>query len=439
VRRKTIFLAIFACTAAMAASAQATGDQLAAAIDMLWLVLAGSLVFFMQAGFALVETGLTRAKSATNIIMKNLMDFCIGSIVFWMIGWGFMYGADRFGGWLGFSEFFKGPAQDPVFYRNWFFQVVFAATSATIVSGAMAERTRFKSYLIYTAFISAFIYPIAGHWSWGGGWLSALGFHDFAGSTVVHSVGGWAALVGAAILGPRTGKYVRVNGQVSVKAFPGHNIPLAALGVFILWFGWYGFNPGSTLSGLSADISKVAVTTTLAASAGALGALVLSWILFRKPDVSMTMNGTLAGLVAITAPCAVVSPGDAIIIGLIAGILVVLAVEVIDKNLKIDDPVGAVSVHMVNGVFGTLAVGLWGNVEGIAVGLFHGGGFRQLGVQALGVLAVAAWTAGTSFMLFHLIKRTVGLRVSEKDELIGLDLSEHKAEAYSGFQFFSNM
>jgi Amt family ammonium transporter len=429
----------FAFAATVIAAAQVSEGELANAIDMLWLMITGSLVFFMQAGFALVETGLTRAKNATNIIMKNLMDFCIGSIVFWLIGWGFMYGTDKLGGFIGFSDFLKGPASDPKFYRDWFFQVVFAATSATIVSGAMAERTKFKSYLIYTAFISALIYPIAGHWSWGGGWLSKLGFHDFAGSLVVHSVGGCAALIGAAVLGPRTGKYVRANNHVSVKAFPGHNIPLAALGVFILWFGWYGFNPGSTLSGLSADISKVAVTTTLAASAGALSALVFSWILFKKPDASMTMNGSLAGLVAITAPCAVVSPSDSLIIGLIAGILVVLSVEFIDKTLKVDDPVGAVSVHMVNGIFGTLAVGLWGNVEGVSIGLFYGGGLRQLAVQTLGAVSVISWTAILSFVLFFLIKVTVGLRVSEKDELIGLDLSEHKAEAYSGFQFFSNM
>jgi len=350
-----------------------------------------------------------------------------------------MYGADTLGGFLGFSDFFKGPMNDPLFYRDWFFQVVFAATAATIVSGAMAERTQFKSYLIYTAFISAFIYPVSGHWIWGGGWLAGLGFHDFAGSTVVHSVGGWAALMGAAVLGPRTGKYVSANGVTSVKAFPGHNIPLAALGVFILWFGWYGFNPGSTLSGVSADISRVAVTTTLAASAGAVAALLLSWVLFRKPDASMTMNGTLAGLVAITAPCAVVSPGDAIVIGLISGILVVFAVEFIDKHLKVDDPVGAVSVHMVNGVFGTLAVGIWGNVEGVAVGFLYGGGLHQLKIQALGAAAVGLWAGGISLLLFLAIKATVGLRVSARDELMGLDLSEHKSEAYSGFQFFSNM
>ncbi|MDR2759291.1 MAG: ammonium transporter [Spirochaetaceae bacterium] len=410
------------------------------AMDMVWLFLGASLVFIMQAGFAMVETGLTRAKNATNIVMKNLMDFCFGAIVYWAIGWGFMYGTDALGGLIGASDFFKGPMGDPSYYRDWFFQVVFAATSATIVSGAMAERTQFKSYLIYTCFISAIIYPISGHWIWGGGWLANLGFHDFAGSTVVHSVGGWAALMGALVLGPRQGKYVKgADGLISVKAFPGHNIPLAMLGVFLLWFGWYGFNGASTLSGTSPDIARVCVTTTLAASAGAIGSLIFSWLWFKKPDASMTMNGALAGLVAITAPCGVVSPGASIVIGLIGGVLVVLSVEFIDKVLKIDDPVGASSVHLTCGIWGTLAVGIWGNVEGTAVGVLHGGGFGQLGVQALGIISVGAWAALTSLLLFLVIKAITGLRVSPKEELVGLDISEHKAEAYTGFQIFSNM
>lgn len=445
-RKKIVALLLIGLFVGLAAFAQDAATQeevvpasVVSAIDMIWLVVTGSLVFFMQAGFAFVETGLTRAKNATNILMKNLMDFCFGSIVFWMIGWGFMYGADQFGGLVGFGDFFKGTMDDPKFYRDWFFQVVFAATSATIVSGAMAERTQFKSYLIYTCFISAVIYPVSGHWIWGGGWLSKLGFHDFAGSTVVHSVGGWAALMGAIVLGPRIGKYVKVDGKTSVKAFPGHNIGWAFLGVFILWFGWYGFNPGSTLSGMSADIGRVAVTTTLGGAAGAVGALIFSWFWFKKPDASMTLNGVLAGLVAITAPCGVVSPGASVAIGLIAGVLVVLAVEFIDKVLKIDDPVGAVSVHAVNGVFGTLAVGIWGNVEGVAVGVLHGGGFHQLGVQALGVVTVAVWACLVSLILFLAIKAVFGLRVSAKEEMVGLDLSEHKAEAYAGFQIFSNM
>jgi Amt family ammonium transporter len=409
-------------------------------LDMVWLFLGASLVFIMQAGFALVETGLTRAKNSTNIVMKNLMDFCLGAVVYWAIGWGLMYGKNALGGLIGTSDFFKNVMDDPVYYRDWFFQVVFAATAATIVSGAMAERTQFKSYLIYTCFISAFIYPVSGHWIWGGGWLAELGFHDFAGSTVVHSVGGWAALMGAAVLGPRIGKYVKgADGKAAIKAFPGHNIPLAMLGVFLLWFGWYGFNGASTLSGSSPDIARVCVTTTLAAATGTIGALFTSWIWFKKPDASMSMNGALAGLVAITAPCGVVSPAAAIAIGLIGGILVVLSVEFIDKVLKIDDPVGASSVHLTCGIWGTLAVGIWGNVEGTAAGLLHGGGFSQLGVQALGIVSVGAWAALTSLILFFIIKAITGLRVNPKEELIGLDLSEHKAEAYTGFQIFSNM
>jgi Amt family ammonium transporter len=421
-------------------------------MNVIWLFLGAILVFIMQAGFACVETGLTRAKNATNITMKNLMDTCFGMIVYWAIGWGFMYGKDT-GGFIGLSEFFHSPmgvdAESGGFYSTWFFQVVFAATSATIVSGAMAERTQFKSYLIYTCFISAFIYPISGHWIWGGGWLAELGFHDFAGSTAVHSVGGWAALMGAAVLGPRIGKYTKAaDGKLLIKAFPGHNIPYACLGVFLLWFGWYGFNGAST--GLATigeggiwsgyNIARVCVTTSLAACGGGIGALLVSWTWFKKPDVSMTMNGVLAGLVAITAPCAVVSPGAAIVIGVIGGVLVVFAVEFIDKVLKIDDPVGATSVHLVNGIFGTLAVGIWANAPGDGVvGLLHGGGFHLLGVQAIGVVTVAVWAGVLSLLLFLGIKAVFGLRVGPREELVGLDLSEHKSEAYTGFQIFSNM
>jgi Amt family ammonium transporter len=449
VLKKFIILIVLVLIVGVSAFAQAeyTTDD---ALDMIWLFLGASLVFIMQAGFAMVETGLTRAKSATNIVMKNLMDFCFGAVVYWAIGWGFMYGnigvdaageviAGKFIGLSG-ADFFKGVMDDWAYFRDWFFQVVFAATAATIVSGAMAERTKFKSYLIYTCFISAVIYPISGHWIWGGGWLADLGFHDFAGSTVVHSVGGWAALMGALVLGPRQGKYVKgSNNVISIKAIPGHNIPLAMLGVFLLWFGWYGFNGASTLDGSSPDIARVCVTTTLAASAGAIGAMGFSWLWFKKPDASMTMNGALAGLVAITAPCGVVSPAASIIIGFIGGILVVLSVEFIDKVLKIDDPVGAASVHLTCGIWGTLAVGLWGQVEGTAVGLFNGGGTAQLGVQALGILAVGAWAAITSLVLFLVIKALTGLRVSPKEELMGLDITEHKSEAYAGFQIFSNM
>ncbi len=406
------------------------------ALDMIWLLLAAALVFFMQAGFAMVEIGLTRAKNAGNIIMKNLMDFSVGAVVFWAVGWAFMYGSSV-GGFIGNSQYFIAGA-DNILFRDWMFQVVFAATAATIVSGAMAERTRFVAYLLYSIVISGIIYPVSGHWIWGGGWLSELGFHDFAGSTVVHSVGGWAALVGAITLGPRIGKFVTQNGRTTSKAICGHNLPLASLGVFILWFGWYGFNAGSTLSGTDATMATVAVTTTLAASAGSIGAMILSWIKFKKPDVSMTLNGALAGLVGITAPTAVVTPSGALIIGVIAGLLVVISVQFIDSRLHIDDPVGAVSVHGVCGVWGTLAVGLFGNTEQVQ-GLFYGGGFHQLGIQLIGVIAVGAWVLLTSTLLFGIIRKTVGLRVEKQQELAGLDLSEHSSESYSGFQIFTTM
>jgi Amt family ammonium transporter len=448
-----IFALLLVCLGGTSLFAQEAIEELGFSLDMIWLFLGAILVFIMQIGFACLETGLTRAKNATNITMKNVMDVCFGAIMYWALGWGFMYGKDALGGLIGTDQFFFAPMELDIesgnFYKSWFFQVVFAATAATIVSGAMAERTQFKAYLIYTCFISAFIYPISGHWIWSSdGWLGGLGFHDFAGSTVVHSVGGWAALMGAIVVGARTGKYVKgPDGKVSVKAFPGHNIPYAALGVLLLFFGWFGFNGASTgiatigeggiWSGLA--IGRVAVTTCLAAAAGAVGALAFSWIWFKKPDASMTLNGVLAGLVGITAPCAVVSPGAAIIIGLVAGVLVVLSVEFIDKGLKVDDPVGAVSVHLTCGIWGTVAVGIWGNVDGVAVGLLHGGGFAQLGVQLLGIVSVGAWVVITSLVLFLIIKAITGLRVGHKEEAMGLDLSEHKAEAYSGFQIFSNM
>lgn len=410
------------------------------AFDMIWLIVAAALVFFMQAGFAMVELGLTRAKNAGNIIMKNLMDFSVGAIAYWAVGWALMYGAS-IGGFVGGSDFFLAGA-DSVLYRDWMFQVVFAATAATIVSGAMAERTQFAGYLLYSVVISALIYPISGHWIWSGsGWLGDMGFHDFAGSTVVHSVGAWAAFAGAVVIGPRRGKYTKVGGKVSVKAIPGHNIPLAALGVFILWFGWYGFNAGSTLSGTDLSIAHVAVTTTLAASAGAIGAMFTSWKWFGKPDPSMALNGALAGLVSITAGTWVIGPGMSIVTGFLGGILVILSVEFIDKVLHVDDPVGAVSVHGVCGAWGTLAVGLFANGvndPGI-VGLFFGGGVSQLVVQLIGVVAVMAWTMGTAFVLFTVLKAIKKLRVSETEELMGLDISEHGMESYSGFQIFSNM
>ncbi len=432
--RKMLIFTILALLLSVSVHADEITDTLelySAAFDAIWLLLCGGLVFFMQAGFAMVETGLTRAKNAGNIIMKNLMDFSAGAILYWAIGWGLMYGKSA-GGIIGTSDFFLASGDT----MNWFFQVVFAATAATIVSGAMAERTKFSSYLIYSVVISGIIYPISGHWIWNGGWLSAMGFHDFAGSTVVHSVGAWAALMGAIIIGPRMGKYVKVNGKTSVKAIMGHNMPLAALGVFILWFGWYGFNAGSTLSGTDVSMTAVAVTTTLAAAAGSIAAMFTTWIAFGKPDVSMSLNGALAGLVGITAPCWVVSPGASIIIGLAAGILVVASVEFIDKVLHIDDPVGAISVHGVCGVWGTLAVGIFGDIEMIGSGLTRAG---QIGVQALGAASVFIWVTVTAGLLFFIISKTVGLRVSADEELRGLDIEEHGTESYAGFQIFQNI
>ncbi|MCK5451584.1 MAG: ammonium transporter [Candidatus Omnitrophica bacterium] len=424
-------------TVSWAEGATAASNEVA--INTVWTLLAAFLVFFMQAGFAMVETGFTRAKNACNIMMKNLMDFSVGSIAFWIIGFGIMFGKSAFG-FIG-TDSFLGSTADPATAKGlwtfafWMFQVVFAATAATIVSGAMAERTKFKSYLVYSVFITAFIYPVVGHWIWGGGWLSSKGFIDFAGSTVVHSVGGWAALAGAILLGPRLGKY---NKDGTSNAITGHNIPLAALGVFILWFAWFGFNAGSTTAGTDLSIAIVAVTTNLAAAAGAIAAMITVWTQFGKPDISMSLNGALAGLVAITAPCANVSPTSAILIGAIAGVLVVLSVEFLDKVLKVDDPVGAISVHGVCGAWGTLAAGLFAEkAYGGVNGLFFGGGISQLVTQLTGVLSVFVWVFGTAFTLFFIIKKTIGLRVTEKEELKGLDIDEHGMEAYSGFQIFT--
>ncbi|MFP4151925.1 MAG: ammonium transporter [Alkalispirochaeta sp.] len=433
-RRLLIGFVLFFVLALGQLAAQEVMPEIVAAFDMIWLTVSGALVFFMQAGFAMVETGLTRAKNASNIIMKNLMDFAVGAIAYFAIGWGLMYGTSS-GGLFGTDQFFLAGA-DSVVFRDWFFQVVFAATAATIVSGAMAERTKYSGYLIYSIVVTALIYPVSGHWIWNGGWLSSMGFHDFAGSTVVHSVGAWAALVGAIVIGARRGKYVRIGDQVTVKAIQGHNMPLAALGVFILWFGWYGFNAGSTLAGMDADIAYVATTTTLAASAGAIAAMFTSWIWFGKPDPSMSLNGALAGLVAITAGTWVIAPATSILVGLIGGVLVVASVELFDKVFHVDDPVGAISVHGVVGAWGTLAVGLFGDLEKIGSGLTRGG---QVGVQLLGVAAVFAWVVVVAFILFTVLKVAGLLRVSEAEEMLGLDISEHGAESYSGFQIFSNM
>lgn len=406
------------------------------AIDTLWVLLGGILVFWMQAGFAMVETGFTRSKNAGNIIMKNLMDFALGSLIYWIVGFGIMFGKDA-AGIIGIPGFFTdGTAENAATsvnnYAFLFFQTVFCATAATIVSGAMAERTKFISYCIYSAVISAVIYPIAGHWIWGGGWLAQLGFHDFAGSTAVHSIGGWCALVGATILGPRIGKYSK-DGKSN--AIPGHSLTLGALGVFILWMGWFGFNPGSSL-GITGEgalelSSRVFITTNLAAAAAATVTMIITWFKYGKPDVSMTLNGVLAGLVAITAGCDVVSPLGAAIIGCISAFAMVYGIEFIDKVLKVDDPVGAIGVHCINGVVGTILTGVFA-MDG---GLFYGGGFKFLGVQCLGVAAVAIWSVATATILFKGIKATIGLRVTREEEIRGLDIEEHGLESsYADFQ-----
>lgn len=396
-----------------------------------WFLIGAALVFFMQCGFAMVETGFTRAKNAGNIIMKNLMDFCIGTVVFMLLGFGLLCGEDALFGLVGIPnlDIFTNFANFP--WHNFVFNMVFCATTATIVSGAMAERTKFASYCIYSLVISAVVYPIEAHWIWGGGWLAQLGFIDFAGSCAIHMVGGISAIIGAIILGPRIGKYGK-NGKVN--AIPGHSLTLGALGVFILWFGWYGFNGAA--AGDGAFLGQIFLTTTISPAVATCVTMLFTWIKNGKPDVSMSLNGSLAGLVAITAPCADVDAIGAAIIGLVAGILVVVAVEFIDIKLKIDDPVGAVAVHGVNGMWGTLAVGLFatGNGQDGITGLFYGGGFNQLGIQALGVVSVAAWTIVTMVIVFQLIKHTVGLRVTKDEEMKGLDVTEHGlVNAYADF------
>ena len=408
-----------------------------------WVLIATALIYFMQAGFALCEAGLTRAKNTGNILMKNMMDFCIGTPCFWLIGFGLMFaGTGPLVG--GFDPLIRGSytAANSVVPQNmplWcyvIFETVFCATAATIVSGSMAERTNFKAYCVYSAVISLIIYPIEGHWVWGGGWLSAMGFHDFAGSAAVHMTGGLIACLGAWMLGPRIGKYDR-NGKA--RAIPGHNMLAAALGVFILWFCWFGFNGGSTAAMATEDNAITAatafMTTNLAAAVATVTTMIFTWIRYGKPDVSMTFNGALAGLVAITAPCDCVTPVGAFFIGLVAGILVVLSVEFFDNKAKIDDPVGAVSVHMTNGMWGTIAVGLFSTgSDGVGVGLFYGGGLAQLGVQVLGVIGIAAYTLITMFIVFKIIDKTIGLRVPAKIEIDGLDVHEHGlTSAYSGF------
>jgi len=415
----------------LAAEDSPTAAELARGINTVWVLMAAFLVFFMQAGFGMLEAGFTRAKNAANILMKNMMDFCMASLAYWIVGFGLMYGAGN--GLIGHSWFFLAgiPAETsgvptPAF---WFFQVVFAAAAATIVAGAMAERTRFTAYLLYSFLISALVYPIVGHWAWGGGWLAQLGFQDFAGSTVVHTVGGWASLVGAVMVGPRLDKY-RPDGRI--KVIPGHNIPLAALGCLILWFGWFGFNPGSSLSGMNADlIAKVAVNTNMAAATGCITTMLLVWFLYGKPDLSMAINGALGGLVAITAPCATVTIAGSVLIGALVAPVVVLGVTLLDR-LRIDDPVGAVPVHGLCGVWGTLALGLFNSTDG----LFYGGGFRLLGVQALGSFCVVSFVVVSMFLIFKVLDLIVGLRVSTEEEIRGLDIGEHGMESYAGFQVF---
>ena len=405
-----------------------------------WFLIGAALVFWMQAGFAMVETGFTRAKNAGNIIMKNLMDFCIGTVVFIIIGSSLLLGEDMAGliGKPGFDIF---TAYKDFNFSSFVFNLVFCATTATIVSGAMAERTKFLSYCVYSAVISALIYPIEAHWIWGGGFLAQLGFHDYAGSCAIHMTGGICAIIGAKMLGARIGKFTKdKEGEiVKVNAFPGHNIPMGALGVFILWFGWYGFN-GAAATDI-ATLGSIFLTTTIAPAVATVVAMTFTWIKYGKPDVSMSLNASLAGLVAITAPCDVTDALGAAIIGFVAGLLVCFGVWLLDEKLRIDDPVGAVAVHMMNGIWGTFAVGLFATdtapgfaVAGIEKGLFYGGGFHQLGLQCLGIITVGAWAAITITITFAVIKATIGLRVSEEEEILGLDPTEHGLpSAYAGF------
>ena len=409
----------------------ATGNILTS----VWFLMGAALVFWMQAGFAMVEAGFTRAKNAGNIIMKNLMDFCIGTVVFIFIGYSLLCGED-IGGFIGkptlniFSDYanFDWP--------GFVFNLVFCATAATIVSGAMAERTKFVSYCIYSAVISAVVYPIETHWVWGGGWLAQMGYHDFAGSSVIHMVGGLTALIGAALLGPRIGKFVKKDGKVTkVNAFPGHNLVIGALGVFILWFGWYGFNGAAATT--TDQLASIFLTTTIAPAVATVVCMLFTWIKYGKPDVSMCLNASLAGLVAITAPCDITDCAGSAIIGIVSGLLVVFGVWFLDNVIHVDDPVGAVAVHFCNGLWGTIAVGLFATPdapESAYTGLFYGGGFKLLGIQLLGVAAILAWTAVTMTITFLIIKATIGLRVTEEEEIEGLDIKEHGLpSAYAGF------
>ncbi len=433
------FLTLLLISTGTAFASQATADktaEIARGLDTVWVLIASFLVFFMQAGFGMLEAGLIRAKNTANILMKNFLDFCMASLGFFLFGYAIMFGpGNDFFGTKGWALIGAKSSVDLPLFAFWLFQAVFCGAAATIVAGGMAERMRFPAYLTYSFLISAFIYPVVGHWIWGGGWLSKLGFLDFAGSTVVHATGGVAALIGTILLGPRIGKF---NKDGSANIIAGHSIPLASLGVLILWFGWFGFNPGSTLSVGNGDlIAQIAINTNLAAATGALVALLTAWLWFGTPDLTMTMNGALAGLVAITAPCAFVSPYAAIIIGAVGGFLVVGGVYLLDK-LQIDDPVGAFPVHGINGIWGTLAVGLFGEkaLGATGNGLFLGGGLTQLGVQALGVFSVALFILIAMTIVFKIIDLVIGLRVTREEELKGLDIGEHSIESYGGFQIF---
>lgn len=423
--------------------AAASLEEVNSVVFGVWFLIGAALVFWMQAGFAMVETGFTRAKNAGNILMKNLMDFCIGTVVFILIGFSLLLGEDLFGfiGKPGLDIFTSYASFD---WSNFVFNLVFCATTATIVSGAMAERTKFLSYCIYSAVISALIYPIEAHWIWGGGWLSQLGFHDFAGSCAIHMVGGLSALIGAKLLGPRIGKFVRDDSGkvVKVNASPGHSLPLGCLGCFILWLGWYGFNGAAATS--VEQLGSIFLTTTVAPAVATVVCMIFTWVRYGKPDVSMCLNASLAGLVAITAPCDVTDVTGALIVGAVAGVLVVFGVWLLDNVLYIDDPVGAVAVHCLNGIWGTIAVGLFATTSApgndSVVGLFYGGGFGQLGIQLLGVLTVIGWSAVTITIAFLIIRGTVGLRVSAEEELVGLDTSEHGLmSAYGGFSIHDRM
>lgn len=457
-KKIVVMLLFLGITGLLCAEEESTikASDLKVGLDTMWVMLTAFLVFFMNLGFAAVESGFARAKNCVNIMSKNFVVFSVSSVGFLILGWGLMFGDGN--GLIGLKGLFMaggadnspatGDAYQGVysaiswtgvpFWAKFFFQLVFCGTAATIVSGAVAERIKYLSFIVFSFVMAMLIYPVVGHWVWGGGWLSKLGMFDFAGSTVVHCVGGWAALAGIIVLGPRIGKFS--NGQI--KSIPGHNLSLATVGTFVLWFGWFGFNPGSTMAADPGAISHVAVTTNLAAAAAIMSATFMSYWLLGKPDLGMTLNGCLAGLVAITAPCAFVSVGSSLVIGLIAGVLVVLAVMMFDR-LRLDDPVGALSVHLVNGVFGTICVGLFAQdkITGTATGngLFYGGGFTLLKAQLMAVLTVGAFVFIASFIAWSTIRAIMGVRVSREEELRGLDIGEHGNEAYSGFQVFSNM